>query len=94
MLERVILNARDHFPWLPAIPVVNNTIDVSFFHAQRSLYHAADVKKALRFIITEFMAINGNMTAETLSPAMHKALAKVRAKGPPRRSRKKGESEK
>ena len=92
VLERAVLNARDHFRWFRALPAVDHSIDVSFLRVPGGRVRAADVKEALRFVVVEFVAVNGNMTGETLSPAMHKALAKVRWKRTPRRS--KGDSEK
>lgn len=91
VLERVVINARDHFPWLPALPVVHSSIDTSVLRAHCGRAKLGEILKASRFIVTEFLAINGNLTGEALTPAMHRGLAKARWKKP-KDSPKSGES--
>lgn len=84
ILDRVVINTRDHFPNFPDLAVAAPSLDVAPLRARRAVLGAAKVKAAVAFLITEFVAINSGMTADALTPAMHKTLSKIRWKKRPK----------
>ena len=82
VLERVVINARRHFTWLPPLPIADDSIDASALRAHSTVGNPSAIYKVVRFIVTEFVSINGNLTGETLSKTMHRTLAGVRWRKP------------
>lgn len=75
ILDRTLVNAADAFPWLPELPLGENTVDASALREPG--FPKARAVKAVEHVVTDFIAIIGNMTAETLSPILHEELRKV-----------------
>jgi hypothetical protein len=74
IVERVLHTATEQFPGLAVLEV-----DATGLRCQalRSLTHAQrdQLGEAIRFVLTEFLTVLGNLTGEILSPALHQELA-------------------
>ena len=50
------------------------------FRAQNANFKGGELSEGMRFVITEFMVVIGNLTAEILTPVLHAELSKVTLK--------------
>lgn len=80
VLDRALINAADAYPSLPRTTVDDGEADLAALRAAAPRLKRETVKQAIEYIVTDFLAILGNLTAETLSKGLHAKLAAVRAK--------------
>jgi len=80
VLDRVVGTAADAFQWLPRTVVTAGAADFSAFRAAAPRLQRQNVLRAVHFVLTDFLAILGNLTAEVLTPELHKQLDSVRLK--------------
>lgn len=76
--ERVLHNATEKFPLLSSLEVEPTSgIQARALRVQTGSVHDPQLKEAIRFVLVEFLAVLGHLTAEILTPELHAALADV-----------------
>jgi hypothetical protein len=76
--ERVLYNASEKFPFLSELKVQGN--GGSQFRELDERVRSVDgvqLRGSIRFVLTEFLTVLGNLTAEILTPELHLALSSV-----------------
>jgi hypothetical protein len=75
IVERVLHRATQQYPMLASLEV-----DRAGLHCRdlssRAALRLDQVSAAIRFVLTEFLTVIGNLTAQILTPALHAELAK------------------
>lgn len=84
VLDRSVVETVDAHRWLPPIPVSGASADLAAFRSAAPGLKRENVLQAARFLLTDFLAILGNLTAEVLTRGLHKELAQVRLNKPRR----------
>ena len=80
ILGRVLHDASERFPAFPPLTVGENGIDAKELHARAHALSVPEASAATSFVLTEFLTVLGNLTAEILTPALHAELSNI---GPP-----------
>ena len=80
VLDRTVVNACEMYKWLPNIVVSGGAADFSVLREAAPRLNRRNVLRAVHFILTDFQAILGNLTAETITPALNRQLANARFK--------------
>jgi hypothetical protein len=75
--DRVLYSATEQYPMLSAL-----TADADGLHCQALKERAAELPRdqladGICLLLTEFLSVLGNLTAEILTPGLHSELAKV-----------------
>lgn len=78
VVERVIHTAKERYPMLASIETTRSGVRCESLQTQTGLRHD-DVAEAIRFVLTEFLTVLGNLTAQILTPALHAELSKDQA---------------
>ena len=73
VVERVLHSAKDHYPLLASIETTTSGVRCQSLQTQAGL-RQGDVVEAIRFVLTEFLTVLGNLTAQILTPALHAEL--------------------
>jgi hypothetical protein len=77
IVDRVFYSAAEQFPPFQSLKVEQTGIDFKKFRAQNADFNSSELSEGVRFVITEFIVVIGNLTAEILTPALHEELSKV-----------------
>ena len=77
IVDRVLYGAVEQFPSFGSLKVEESGIDFQEFRKQNKNFSADELTEGMRFVVTEFMVVIGNLTAEILTPALHMELSKV-----------------
>jgi hypothetical protein len=80
ILDRVLYTAAERFPLLSPLEMDATGLRSDKFRQRADSLHRDQLGEGIRFILTEFLTVLGNLTAEVLTPALHAELAKVAAK--------------
>lgn len=83
ILGRVLHDASEKYPDLPALAVVETGGDVRELRARAHALSVAEVSEVIRFVLTEFLNVLGNLTAEIMTPALHAELSSDEPRGEP-----------
>jgi hypothetical protein len=86
VLERVAVHAREEFPAFEALDVDERGLTTARLRSLDPPPSRKDAADLTRYVLTEFLSVLGNLTAEILSPRLHAALSRV-ATPTPRRTR-------
>lgn len=81
--DRVLYNAAEKFPPFESITVGPAGMDFEGLREEGAVLDGDDLAEGVRFVITEFLTVIGNLTGEILTPALHSELSKVTLKGKP-----------
>jgi hypothetical protein len=83
IVERVLYSASEQYPALAGIVVGESAIRWDGLRSAAAGLHEDQARAALQFVLVEFLTVQGNLTAEILTPALHDELSKChsRAKG-------------
>jgi len=77
--DRVLYTATERFPLLSKIKVEAAGLQLQALREQAVRLPPAQLTAGLRFILVEFLTVLGNLTAEILTPALHRELWSVSA---------------
>jgi len=80
IVDRVLYSAAEQFPSFKSLKVEPTGIDFEKFRAQHANFNGRELSEGIRFVITEFIVVIGNLTAEILTPVLHAELSKVTLK--------------
>jgi hypothetical protein len=76
--ERVLHNASEHFPFVCQLTgEASGGGQFRDLDAQAGAVDGAELIAGIRFVLTEFLTVLGNLTAEILTPVLHAALSNV-----------------
>jgi hypothetical protein len=76
--ERVLYNGSEKFPLLASLEIEpTGGVQSSALRAQIGSVREPQLKETIRFVLVEFLAVLGNLTAEILTPELHSELANV-----------------
>ena len=78
VLDRVVAIAQEDYAWVPGIPLKANHPDLSALRTGAAGVNRKETLELVEFLLTEFIAIQGAMTAEVLTPRVNGALRTVR----------------
>src|SRR5687767_6569125 len=77
IVDRVLYTAAERYPELSSIEIDAGGIRCQELHKRAASLDHMQLAEGLRFVLVEFLAVLGNLTAEILTPALHSELAKV-----------------
>ena len=77
IVDRVLYTASERYPLLSTLKVEDAGVRFDEFREQGAATHDGYLVEAARFVLIEFLAVLGNLTAEILTPALHAELSKV-----------------
>jgi hypothetical protein len=78
IMERVLYNATERFPFFSALKVEpNRGVDGQDLREQVTSLNASELMDGIRFVLVEFLTVIGNLTAEILTPELRVELSKV-----------------
>jgi hypothetical protein len=73
VVERVLYSAKEQHPLLASIEPTTSGVRCQSLQTQVGLRHG-DVVEAIRFVLTEFLTVLGNLTGQILTPALQTEL--------------------
>ena len=77
--DRVLSVARESFPWVSQIQASPAGLEFEKVR-QAGVLDGHKISRATELVLTNFLVLLGNLTAEILTPALHAELAKVQGK--------------
>ncbi len=77
IMDRVLYNAAERFPFFQSLSVDPNGIDFQELRERENVFDDSDLAEAIRFVIVEFLVVIGNLTGDILTPALHSELSRV-----------------
>ena len=80
IVDRVFYSAAEQFPPFQSLKVEQTGIDFETFRAQNADFNGSELSEGIRYVITEFIVVIGNLTAEILTPVLHAELSRVTLK--------------
>lgn len=75
ILDRVLYVAAEQFPLIAELEVQATCVSCRRLLLRTRELSAQQAELAIRFVLVEFLTVLGNLTAEILSPALHRELA-------------------
>jgi hypothetical protein len=83
IVDRVLHDVAGHFP-LPGALHNEEGIEVRFGASRRRVTRrdARQLRDAIRALLTRFLTVIGDLTAEIMTPALHQALADAKVSHP------------
>jgi hypothetical protein len=78
IVDRVLYDAAERFPPFESLKVEPTGIDCRELRNKRDVLNDRDLADAIRFVVSEFLIVIGNLTAEILTPSLHAELSKVK----------------
>jgi hypothetical protein len=79
IVDRVLYTASEKYPLLAAVKVEGRDIRLSASAEERAAFPRAELLEAARFVLVEFLAVLGSLTAEILTPGLHAELLALKA---------------
>jgi len=77
IMDRVLYIAVEQFPLLASVEIQTAGIKCEDLVANASRLDRDLLAEGIRFVMTQFLTILGNLTSEILTPALHGELSKV-----------------
>jgi hypothetical protein len=77
ILDRVLHNAAERFPLLSPLEMDETGVRSDKLRERVDSLPRDQLQEGIRFILTEFLTVLGNLTAEVLTPALHSELSKI-----------------
>jgi hypothetical protein len=77
-----LFTAGENFPSFKSLKLAPMGIDWRGLREEHESLNERELADGTHFIITEFMKVVGNLTAEILVPALQTELSKVKLEGP------------
>ncbi len=78
VLDRALVNTADEYPGLPRVTIETDAADFSALRAAAPRLKRDELARAIEFLLTDFMAILGNLTAEIMTSSLQQKLSSVR----------------
>jgi hypothetical protein len=85
--DRVLYNAAEQFTLLAPLKIEVTGLRGQALRESAAGVHRDELAAGLRYVLVEFLAVVGNLTADILTPALHAELSRVS----PRTATKPGE---
>jgi hypothetical protein len=77
IMDRVLLNAAEKFPFFSAFTVEpNRGVQGQDLRERVAALDASELMDGIRFVLVEFLTVIGNLTAEVLTLELHAELSK------------------
>lgn len=102
--DRVLHSAAEKFPTFSGLKVEATGLQCKELRERAAGVQRDQLAEGIRFVLTEFLTVLGNLTAEVLTPALHAELSKVapeesgpgdkKSRGEPRNPESNGEGAK
>jgi hypothetical protein len=80
--DRVLYTAAERFSFLSSLKLQTSGIQSEELRERAGSLHPDQLAEGIRFILSEFLTVLGNLTAEILSPALHSELSKAAPQDP------------
>jgi len=77
ILDRVLHNGVERFPLLSLLEMDETGVRSDKLRERVDSLPRDQIQEGLRFILSEFLTVLGNLTAEVLTPALHSELSKI-----------------
>ena len=77
IVDRVLRAASERYPVVAAIEVDETGLRCDGLRQRASGAECSELEEAVRFVLTEFLTVLGNLTDEILSPALHEELSRA-----------------
>jgi hypothetical protein len=77
IVDRVLYSASERHPILATLRLESTGLRCEELAEHAHGLPRAELAEGLRFVLTEFLTVLGNLTAEILTPALHAELSKV-----------------
>ncbi|WP_437326527.1 hypothetical protein [Sorangium sp. So ce381] len=77
IVDRVLYYASEQYPALSSLKLESTGICCEELQKGAGGLRRDQLEEGIRFILVEFLAVLGNLTAEILTPALHAELSKV-----------------
>jgi hypothetical protein len=77
IVDRVFYTARDGFPQLSLLSVSEQGVVFDGLKARAETMERAELAAGIRLVLSQLLAVLGNLTAEILTPLLHAELAGV-----------------
>ena len=75
IVERVLHTAKEKYPLLASLEATTSGLRRESLDTQPGV-DRGEVAEAIRYVLTEFLTVLGNLTAEILTPALYAELSK------------------
>lgn len=75
--DRVLYTSVERYPFLSSITLNDNKFSFAAFAKQANTLNRDELREAFRFMLIEFLAINGSLTGQVITPALHAQLSKT-----------------
>jgi hypothetical protein len=82
VMDRVLFTASENFPPFKSLQLAPMGIDWQGLRKQHQSLNERELAEGTQFVITEFMKVVGNLTADILRPALQTELSKVKLERP------------
>jgi hypothetical protein len=79
--DRVLHNAAEQFALLSTLAVEVAGLRCQQLRERAAGLHREELAAGLRYVLVEFLAVLGNLTADILTPALHAELSRVSPRG-------------
>lgn len=86
VVGRVLYTSSEFFPFLGSLRVGTDGIRFEDLRAKLDTVTPAELREAVRFVVTELLDVLGHLTAGILTPALHAELLTARIGGSAARS--------
>jgi hypothetical protein len=83
IVDRVLYSASEQYPVLSSLRVEPTGLQFQEFREHASKERADHLIEAIRFGLTEFLTVLGDLTGDILTPVLHAQLLKVAPKKAP-----------
>lgn len=93
ILERVLYQASESYPFLSSVKVVGGRIRLDELFEQEPPVRDTDLEDGARLVLVTFLSFMGDVTAEILTPALHAVLSGVQTTAPLERARSREDAE-
>ena len=80
--ERVAVHTRERFPAFEGLEVTKSGLSTGRMRKKSNGEPAAEIAQLVEFVLTEFLTVLGNLTADILTPRLHAALTRMDAGAP------------
>ncbi|MBI4510854.1 MAG: hypothetical protein HY698_14565 [Deltaproteobacteria bacterium] len=77
IVDRVLYTAVEQYPFFSSAKVQAGGIRCQELRDHADSLERDHLVEGIRFVLTEFLTVLGNLTAEILTPALHSELSKV-----------------
>jgi len=77
IVDRVLRTASERYPIVAELQVDETGLRCDRLRRRAASPQGSELEEAVRFVLTEFLSVLGNLTGEILTPALHDELSGV-----------------